>query len=269
MKDTLVVTATLGGRDTLKRTIQKVHEIGGSRVKHLIIAPEEVCCNLRIIFPYLEILTEPHNCKGIYPALNFALFKHARDYKYLAFINDDDHWLPNYNKLFEILDNNSKIDVAYGRVIYINEDDKILTEQTSSGRYKAFGTLLHRKIVLFTQQATLMRSNLFLKLDGFDESFKLVADTKFWIDAIESKAKFKYINTVCAAYTLQVGQLSSNATLQHEEYLRLFANMYQPNKINVIKEAILFRLSNIKIYIKRLFGLSALTIDKLLKQNNS
>lgn len=249
--DTLVVTATLGYRDTLIRTIDSVHKIGGSRVKHIIIAPNEACTELKKKFITHEIIVEPPNCKGIYPALNFVLKLYAKDFKYLTYINDDDYWLPNYIKLFKTLDDQPEIEIAYGRANYVDDKGTTITEQTSTGRYKAFLELLHSKIVLFTQQATLIRSDLFIKLGGFDESFKLVADTKFWLKAIESNAKLKYINIICAAYTIQKDQLSSNKSLQEEEHKRLLASTRKINKINIAAEAMLFRLLNIKIYFKR------------------
>ena len=36
--------------------------------------------------PALEVISEPNDCKGIYPALNFALKTYSNDYKYLKYI---------------------------------------------------------------------------------------------------------------------------------------------------------------------------------------
>jgi hypothetical protein len=250
--DTLVVTATLGNRDSLKRTINSVKTIGGERVKHIIVMPLKYCESIRNKFPFVTVLEEPESCKGIYPALNYGLKKYAKDFKYLTYINDDDYWLPNYIKLFEFLDNNQVFDVAYGKTCYVDENDKVIGEQTSSPRYKAFKALLSKNIVLFTQQATLMRSDLFLKLGGFNETFKLVADTNFWIEAIDSRAKFCYINEICAAYTIQEGQLSSNANLQNQEHKMVLLSERRKYSLLPFFEKILFRLYNIRIYTQRL-----------------
>jgi GT2 family glycosyltransferase len=250
--DVLVVTATLGDRNSLEKTIKSVSTIGNTRVFHVIIAPEKKSEYLQNKFPNIKVISEPEKCNGIYEALNFALKKYAQHYKYLAFINDDDYWLPDYVKLIEELDNNPQADAVYGKVCYIDEKDKIIGIQTSSSRYKAFGVLLSKNIILFTQQATLIRSDLFLKIGGFDESFKLIADTNFWLEAINSNAKFLYKDLICAAYMIQQGQLSSNGKLQKEEHMRLSSKIKSKSFLIVVFEKWLFRFSNFNIYINRL-----------------
>ncbi|MDR3651551.1 MAG: glycosyltransferase [Paludibacter sp.] len=248
--DTLVVTATLGNRVSLSRTIETVKDIGGKRVKHIIVAPISMCNFIKSTHPYVEILPEPQNTKGIYSALNFALLTFAKDYKYMTYINDDDYWNSDFSKLFAELDDNPNADVVYGRVNYVDESGKIIGEQTSSPRFKAFKALLSENIVLFTQQATLFRTQLFLKLNGFNENYMLVADTDFWLRAIEANTNFKYINQICASYTIQAGQLSSNEILQNEEHRRLMSNVKTNTAIAFI-EKILFRITNMRIYFKR------------------
>lgn len=250
--DILVVTATLGNRSTLEKTIQSVSDIGTDRVFHVVIAPESKYNYLQNKFPHVKVIIEPETCNGIYSALNFALRKYALDYKYLTYINDDDYWLPNYGELIDVLDKNHDFDAVYGKVCYVNANDKVIGLQTSSSRYKAFGALLSQNIILFTQQATLMRSELFLKIGGFDESFKLVADTNFWLQAIKSDAKFSYKNLICAGYMIQQGQLSSDEKLQNEEHVRLSSKINFKYTLIPFFEKYLFRISNFKNYFKRI-----------------
>lgn len=251
-QDILVVTATLGDRKSLEKTIDSVSKIGKSRVFHVIIAPEAKCNYLENKFPNVKIIPEDKSCKGIYPALNHALKKYASEFKYLTFINDDDYWLENYIKLIEVLDKNSTVDVVYGKVSYVNEYDFVIGEQTCSPRYKSFGVLLLKDIVLFTQQATLMRSDVFITLGGFDENFKLISDTKFWLQAISNNYSFCYINSICAAYMIQEGQLSSDNNRQRIEHGELIKEIKNNNKFNCLVEVLLFRLYNLNIYINRL-----------------
>ena len=251
--DTLVITATLGSRNSIDRTIESVRENGGDRVKHILTCPEAKIKNLRTKYPLIEIVPEPKGKKGIYSALNNAIKKHAKSYRYVTFINDDDYWLPEFKRLFSALDNDKNLDVVYGRTLFITEDNSILGEQTSSPRYKAFKALLVKKIVLFTQQSTLIKSKLFYDVGGFDESYKLIADTKFWLEAIDLKARFKYVNVLAAAYTIQEGQLSSDKETQNFEYSRLL-NEESFNSVSFIDaaiESLIFRLSNISRYLKR------------------
>lgn len=201
----------------------------------------------------MEVLGEPDNCKGIYKALNYALIKFANDYKYLTFLNDDDFWLPNYANLIVYLDQNELIDVVYGRVKYVDEKGEIIGLQTCSGRYRAFKVLLKEGIILFTQQAALMRANVFTEIGGFDERLKLVADTKFWVTAINKGYKFHYLNLACAGYMLQKGQLSSDGNLQRKEHDLLDLSLNGNDFSNRLLEKFLFRVQNIGIYCMRLY----------------
>ncbi len=247
--DILVVTATLGDRDTLSKTIDSVKAIGGDRVRHIIVAPLEKCDKLRLTYSEIDIIPELADCRGIYSALNYALSAYCRDYNYLTYINDDDFWLPNFSKLFEIIDKNPKIDGVYGRTMFIDSHGRKIKEQTSSSRYKMFGALLKENIVLFTQQATLIKRDLYLKMNGFDESFRLAADTKFWLDSINDGAIFHYVDSICSAYTLQEDQLSSDKTLQRDEHERIFKSIASIDKWKTKKEKYLFRISNFFVYI--------------------
>jgi len=249
--DTLVCTATLGNRNTLCRTINSVKEIGGSRIKHIITAPKEQLENLRKFYPDMEITPEPEKTKGIYSALNKVINAYAKDFKYVTYINDDDYWLPDFTKLFEIMDKKSDIDGVYGRTVFFSDSNKLLKIGTSSPRYFAYKTLFTQKIILFTQQATLIRSELFYKLNGFDENYKLVSDTKFWIQAIDIRAKFYYVNAECAAYTIQEKQLSADKITQNFEHHKLLQEkMFLTKKGCSFFEVLFFRIYNINVYLK-------------------
>ncbi len=252
MIDILVVTATLGDRETLQRTVDSVREIGGERVKHVIVAPKSKIEYLSEKFPLLDIIAEPANCKGIYSALNYGFQKFGRDYKYLTFINDDDFWLPNYKLIFEAIDNDITLDFVYAKILFYNELHKPFKKQACSGQFKSFLSLFHGNIILLTQQATLLRSELFFELGCFSEKFKLISDTKLWIDLSLLPIKFKYINKECAGYTIQENQLSSDKTLQTNEHAKLKKDYPKISKSRMHLNKILFRIQNIHIYLQRI-----------------
>ncbi|SDG47489.1 glycosyltransferase [Psychroflexus sediminis] len=253
--DTLVITATLGTRNSLPKTIKSVRENGGNRVHHVLTCPKSKLKALKARYPLLDVVEEPKEKKGIYTALNSVIKKYAKDYKYVTFINDDDYWLSGFKLLFLALDKNQKLDAVYGRTLFVSESNKIIREQASSFRYKAFKALLSKRIVLFTQQATLIKSELFYEIGGFDENYKLIADSKFWAEAIDSGAQFSFIDTLAAAYTLQEGQLSSDKKTQNFEYNKLLKEkMFSKISLPVIVfESIIFRIHNIPVYLKRIF----------------
>lgn len=260
-RNTLVITPTLGDRESLSRTVESVEMIGKDRVDHILTCPQSKVEDLKKRFPSLKIIPEPENFKGIYGALNNVINKYFKDYKYFTYINDDDYWLQGFQNLISLLDKNSNIDAVYGRVNYYNEQGFCIGSQTSSKRYKSFKILLKSKIILFTQQTTLIRTSIFEYGYRFDDSYKLVADTKFWINLIDSGFKFHYLNQIVAAYTLQNNQLSSDKVIQNSEHVRLLNEFKGKNfsKIEVYYEKILFRLTNLKIYLFRLLSSLRLT----------
>ena len=251
----LVITPTLGNRDSLSKTIESVRNIGGDLVKHIIVTPNSQISNIKNKYNNIECLPELEGKKGIYTALNHAFNTYGKDYEYLTFINDDDYWLPDFKLLINAIEEG--YDFVYGKVKYILENKKgVIKPMACSNQFKDFIPLLHHNIILFTQQSTLIKSNLFFEVGGFSEDFKLVSDTKFWADLSLLNIRFKYIPKPCAAYIHQEGKLS-NKELQIQEHYRMLDQM---PKISLLKRcfAILkFRLINCPVYISRyLKGLS-------------
>lgn len=252
MKKILVITATLGNRATIKRTIESVRNVGGDNVRHIIVCPENVIPVLKEEYgDTVEYLAEPKGKKGIYAALNHGFRTYGHDYQYLTFINDDDYWLPEYALLIKAMLEDERLDMVYGRTRYVDEWNHTIGSQTSCSRFSDFAKLLHRKIVMLTQQATLIKSELYFKVGGFDESFKLVSDSKFWAQLSVLGIKYKYINKECAAYMIQDSQLSSDHDLQAKEssvYLRDFPC----SRFSSFVSAVRFRMENIPLYVRRI-----------------
>jgi hypothetical protein len=169
----------------------------------------------------------------------------------MTFINDDDCWLPDYRKLIDAMLCDESLDMVYGRTRYVNECGQTIGTQTCYGRFRSFVSLFKQGIIMLTQQATIIKSELYFRLGGFDESYKLIADTKFWIQlSQEPSLHYQYINKECAAYMIQDGQLSSDKTTQSAEHVRLCAEVASENLSKW--DALLFRLANAHIYINRL-----------------
>lgn len=251
MKDILVITPTLGNRESLRKTIESVQIIGGDRIEHIIVCPDYCIGTIRQKYGNIKCLAEQHGKKGIYAALNHGFYTYGHKYKYIAFINDDDYWMPNYKLLIEYMDNHRDIDMVYAKTSYVNEQYFKIGTQTSFPFFYLFIPLLKRQVVMITQQSTLITSKLYFDIGGFDESYKLAADTKFWsMLSIKKNVKAHYINKECAAYMIQDGQLSSDHNTQRMEHEKIFKEVDIPN-FNSNIALVLFRLYNIPIYVKR------------------
>ena len=249
----LVITPTLGNRNTLAKTIEAVRTIGGSLVKHIIVAPERQIPFIKETFGDIECLPEQEGKKGIYAALNHGFKTYGRDYDYLTFINDDDYWLPDFKLLINTIEEG--YDFVYGKVNYILENKNgVFKPMACSNQFKDFIPLLHSKVVLFTQQATLIKSKLYFQLGGFSEEFKLVSDTKFWGDLSLLDIKYKYIPKPCAAYVIQEGQLSSNKELQRREKNIMIQSFPRVSRSKKYIALLRFRFNNLFVYVQRLFN---------------
>lgn len=252
MRKILVITATLGNRKSLEKTISSVKNIGRNQVKHVIVAPEDTIPLLKNQYSNVEFLSEPKGGKGIYAALNYGFKKYGKEYKYLTFLNDDDYWLSDFKLLIDHAEKND-YDFIYGKINYVfSNDANRIKKMTCSGQFKDFIPLLYSHIVLFTQQATLLKSDLFFQLGGFSENFKLVSDTKFWADLSLLNIRYKYVPQVCAVYTIQDGQLSSNKQIQEKETIEMISQLPKPSIFKIYYAAIKFRFINFPIYLNRL-----------------
>lgn len=263
----LVITPTLGTRDTLIRTVESVRSIGKEKVKHILITPVEKVEYLQSSFPGLEVVAQPTPKSGIFISLNYVIKKYAPHYTYFTYINDDDFWYPKFNQLIELTKEHPEIDIYYGRVAFINGSGKKLSAQASSGRYQAFANLLDQGIILFTQQATICKLSLYTKLGGFDENFTLISDTDFWLRAIQSGADVRFNDAICAGYTIQRGQLTSNKQLQQQEHLLLNIKKERWFFLHSFYEKILFKTYNLPIYVCRIFTQRKLRMRNFYKES--
>lgn len=244
------MTPTLGNRRSLSRTVDSVKAFGGGRVEHIVVAPSK---NLEIVRSIvgddIHIEAEPESSRGIYPALNYVLNRFGHDYKYLTFINDDDYWLPSYASLIKAAD--GKVGLVYGKVNYL-VGEKVVP-MSCSPRFSDFIPLLFGGVILFTQQAAIVRGDLFFSLGGFDETFKLAADTLFWAKLSLLEDSYVYVAKPCAVYGIQAGQLSSDRQTGKQEHERLLGMLNRPSRMRICLAKFLFRMANLSTYIRRTF----------------
>lgn len=247
-KKVLVVTPTLGTRSSLWHTIQSVRLHGGGKVKHVVVCPSEKKSYISKTYD-VDCIAEPIGCKGVFDAVNYVFYLLGKQYEYITYINDDDYWLPDFSILLELIEH-TKVDLVYGKVVYERNGKRI--RMACSDRFSDFVPLLKCGIVLFTQQATLLRSSVFFAVGGFDVTYKLVADTKLWSVLSLQNISYSYVEKECAVYTYQEGQLSSNKELQKREHILLNAQLPNYASLNMLLATARFRIHNLPVYMKRI-----------------
>ncbi len=118
--------------------------------------------------------------KGIYNAMNKGA-AHARG-DYLLFLNSGDSLLPDV--LAKVFAESWEADIAYGYLMLLKPSG--MTEK----RYPDAETI-HDWHFLFDSlphPASFIHRRLFDRLGGYDESFRIVSDAKFFLDAVRAGA---------------------------------------------------------------------------------
>jgi GT2 family glycosyltransferase len=249
-KKILIVTPTLGTRDSLIETIASVDRFG-SQVRHVIVCPPDKVGEVRaMVGAGREVMPERRK-GGVYAAVNDILVDAAHDCDWIGYINDDDYWLDGMG---DILDRSahSEADIIYGRVEFVDLHGKHLVYSSSTGFYQLFPYLAAHGVYIFTQQAVLIRRSLFARLGGFDEQFRIQADNDFWIRAIASDAKCEYVDAVCAAYRVHDNQLTAGSTSLVERRRMLALNNLSSDRLKSRLALLFYRFANAPSYIARL-----------------
>ncbi|MGB5943184.1 MAG: hypothetical protein WBG71_09900 [Leeuwenhoekiella sp.] len=261
----LVVTVSQGRRSSILKTISSVATVNLGDIDHYIVVPRNQLGDFQTT-ENTFFIPQPDPDLGLYTTLNRVINDRIAQYEWVTYLNDDDFWLPSFRKLIDTVNQHPQADAIYAKVNFVNTQGNKIAEQTSSPRYTAIKYLYQGDVVLFTQQATLVKSKVFVDQGGFDESYKLIADTDFWIRAIDAGVEFLYLDEPCAAYARHRYQLSNNLPLLEQEKKRLFAQMGSLSEARVLFEKLRFRLYNLKIYAKRAFTYGQIEVLKIIKR---
>lgn len=244
--DTLVVTPTLGTRVSIEKTIDSVQRFGRGRCRHLIVGPEEAILKLGSRYGWLHLLDDGGST-GIYGALNKAIRVFGGDYRYFAYINDDDQWLEGYSCLFDCLDGDESVGLAYGKTLLEKKD--LQTECAWFPEWKHFGTLLDHGVPIFSQQSVLCRIDVLPGRSPFNERYPLSADSELWRTLINDGVKCKALGIVCSTSKMDGDRLSLKVEMITEE-----AEIRVRNTKEIFSYCVLiwFRLYNVCCYARRL-----------------
>jgi len=256
MKDILILTPTLGERSTIQRTVESVAQINslsGNRIQHRVISPKAKVDALKKTFPLVEVVQESEG-GNIYSAINDGLLKDSENFRYVSYINDDDYLLLDYISLIAALDKDPTLDFVFSKTLKIDINGKAIEIIPYFPSARAFIPLRASGKTLFTQQSTLMTRSVFRKLRGFDDSYRLVADTEFWCRLLSGDCRTKFINKVTSAYMFHDSNLSFAVDgLQGDELRRLNEEFDLKSSLTSKIYLALFLVFNSPLYLKRGF----------------
>ena len=143
-----------------------------------ILATDSIC-------PALESLCAKYNfeimecsSRGVFAVINEVLNEKHKDFDVFFFLGDDDLLQAGgVRNLMETL-KAENLDIVYGKIIYIDEDG---TEMFVNHAFSGSKYLLRVMPNLIPNPGTIIRTEVWKKLGGYNTNYKYASDLDFWI----------------------------------------------------------------------------------------
>jgi glycosyltransferase involved in cell wall biosynthesis len=219
-----VITVNYNNAEGLQKTISSVLSQTWKDFEYIIIDGASTDESLEIIKKYssqrlagfpaeqFKWISEPDT--GIYNAMNKGIRMSKGEY--LHFLNSGD-WLVN-DKVYERLNplTSWKADVIYGNKIEVYADGREILNKGISKSNLTFDDA-YRGVIPHT--ATFTKKKLFERFGLFDETFRIVSDTAFYLKAIGlGQGSSEYIDCTISYFDMQgISKNPSNIALRKKE----------------------------------------------------
>jgi glycosyltransferase involved in cell wall biosynthesis len=220
-KKITIITVNFNNLEGLKKTLNSVFSQSWKEFEYIIIDGASTDGSVDLIKNNEDKIdlwiSNPD--KGVYNAMNKGIEKAQGEY--LLFLNSGDHFFNNsvIEKNLEFLKNE---DVIYSNLQVVDRNKTFIKEYPEKLSFSYFvkDTLPH--------PATFIKKKAFEKTNLYNENFKIVADWKFFIDAIcKYNLTYKKVDTIFSVFYL--GGMSSNIenrSIKYNEIQQVLTNDY-------------------------------------------
>ena len=205
-----IITINLNNLEGLKKTIESVLAQTWQDFEYIVIDGGSNDGSKELIKSRKEQLkywiSEPDS--GIYNAMNKGIIKSSG--KYLLFLNSGDH-LKDDDILEKIKDRIENQDLIYFDLEMYDDNKRILRKYPDHLTFSFFlkDSLPH--------PATFIKRELLLQEGLYDESYKIISDWKFFIDAVcKNNCSYTYVNECLTEFNLY--GISSTEKMRMEMY---------------------------------------------------
>lgn len=161
--------------------------------------------------------------KGPYNAMNKGLL-HATG-EYINFMNSGDIFVDE-NILSKVFRSPREADILYGQMKVTSWGGAIGNANIMKPKLSKYDLFFDT----FGHQSTFTKRSLFKKVGSFDESYKIVADHKFFADAIvKHQASYKYLPYIISVY--EGDGISANYNKLCQEKIRMRQDVFEEDWI--------------------------------------
>lgn len=194
-----IVTPSYNQVEFLERTILSVLNQNYPNLEYIIIDGGSSDGSVEIIKKYEKYLAywTSESDKGQADALRKGFDISTGEI--MGWLNSDDILLlGTFLKIVNLFISRSEIDVIYGSINLIDEEDNILARRDHSGRNFSFNVMLFESN--FPQPATFWRRGIYTKSGRVDPSFQFCMDLDLWVKFWLAGGKFLRVNDVLANF---------------------------------------------------------------------
>lgn len=200
-----VIITTYNRPNLLKCAVQSVLKQTFKDFELIII--DDCSSNRPVDFKNVRYIQHKEN-KGIAASRNTGI-RQAKG-QYIAFLDDDDEWLPEKLQKQIVLIESSKADVVYCDNIIVSENDRVI----GKGKPEIKGNI--RSEIIKKGLSTIPSSCLFKKrsletINGFDENLKSHIDHDIWMKMAKNNYTADYVDeALVRTYQDNRSQMTTN-----------------------------------------------------------
>ena len=232
-----IISVNLNNSTGLQKTIKSVLSQNFTDFEYIIIDGGSTDGSNDIIKHYANKIaywvSEPD--KGIYNAMNNGISMAKGEY--LLFLNSGD-WLVDENILSKVFKISRTADIVYGNIYEVMPNGSKKLQVSLSEEKLSLANFNSNKHSTVQQPAAFIKRTLFEK-GMFDESYKIIADIKFFIDRIViQNCTVDHLNYVITNFDMKgISSNPSNWGQTIEERNRIFRELLPPR---ILKDYELF-----------------------------
>lgn len=237
-----IVTISYNQGQFLEETINSVLNQRGAEWEYVVIDPGSKDQSRDIINFYKNkidrIIFDPDNGPGDGLNKGFDLCSG----EIFGYLNSDDILLPGTLKFVnEYFERHPECDVLSGHGYVYNEHSEIVHKIFSNKLSQTYISKIRFSIgcSVIVQQATFFRRDLFKKVNGFDNSYKVMWDAAITADFINHNAVFHVVNRPLAAFRVYSHSITGSGTQFSERGKNEFKKVQA--KLNIKKPSFLKR----------------------------